>query len=194
MDAHRLRRLQTVDDLLSGYGSLSVPQLMKCLTPDFRHQVLPASLDMIPHDKEAFAKQAAGIFAIFDEFAMVPCTVSGGADASGPIMVHAQMRGRLKGGRGPWTNECVIMIRLTDDATQVREVVEFVDSAKAMEMARSHAPKDFALKSRPAEGKKGGLTVDAARSQRHRGDDALLAHPGGAVPWARSPLGSPVGF
>ncbi|KAI0480951.1 hypothetical protein GGR56DRAFT_672006 [Xylariaceae sp. FL0804] len=174
MDAHKSQRLQTVDDLLSGYGSLSVPQLMRCLAPDFRHQVLPASLAMAPHDRAAFAKHAAGIFGVFDEFSMVPCTTidgggrGGDADAAGEeeeqeepvVMVHAQMRGRLKkdaaaaagaagrdgdgdGGETWWENECVMMIRLTADATLVREVVEFVDSAKAIEMARSHAPKDF---------------------------------------------------
>ncbi|KAK3361466.1 hypothetical protein B0T24DRAFT_109326 [Lasiosphaeria ovina] len=47
------------------------------------------------------------------------------------------------GGDGDWTNECVIMVRLSPDGEKIVEIQEFVDSVKATEMRRRHAPKHF---------------------------------------------------
>jgi hypothetical protein len=135
--------MQTVDALLWGYGSLSVPKLLEVLAPGFHHQTLPESLGMPIRDRAAFAKHAAGIFGIFAEFKMIPKTIIDDAGA-GAVAIEARMLGTLKNGRGKWKNECVMMVRLTDDGLQVLDVREFVDSAKAMEMARTHAPEAFA--------------------------------------------------
>ncbi|KAI0834522.1 hypothetical protein F5Y06DRAFT_156443 [Hypoxylon sp. FL0890] len=144
MDEARARRLSTVNALLDGYGSLSVPTLLSTTSPDFHHQVLPESLGMLPRNKESFAQHAAGIFNIFDEFRMIPKSIVD--DGPGNVaVVHARMQGVLKGGAGEWINECVMMIQLTPDGTQVVGVTEFVDSAKALEMARKHAPDDFGV-------------------------------------------------
>ncbi|KAI1134841.1 hypothetical protein F5Y05DRAFT_192355 [Hypoxylon sp. FL0543] len=144
MDETRARRLGTVHALLDGYGSLSVPTLLSTTSPDFHHQVLPESLGMLPRNRESFAQHAAGIFNIFDEFRMIPKSIAD--DGQGNVaVVHARMQGTLKGGAGEWINECVMMIRLTPDGTQVASVAEFVDSAKALEMARKHAPDDFGV-------------------------------------------------
>ncbi|KAI1395837.1 hypothetical protein F4819DRAFT_169224 [Hypoxylon fuscum] len=145
MDEVRTRRCNTVQILLEGYGSLSVSQLLQPMSPDFTHQVLPESLGMVPRNKESFAQHAAGIFSIFDEFRMVPKSVVDGGPG-GMVVVHALMQGMLKGGGGEWLNECVMMIMLSADGNQVTRVTEFVDSAKALEMARKHAPDDFGCK------------------------------------------------
>ncbi|KAI3320403.1 hypothetical protein HD806DRAFT_538243 [Xylariaceae sp. AK1471] len=142
MEVSRWQRMQTIDALLEGYGSLSVPKLLELLAPEFHHQTLPESLGMPVRDRAAFAKHAAGIFSVFDNFQMIPKTVIDDA-AAGVVAVDARMLGTLKGGKGEWENECVMMIRLTEDGLNVLDVREFVDSAKAMEMARTHAPKSF---------------------------------------------------
>ncbi|KAJ8131168.1 hypothetical protein O1611_g2456 [Lasiodiplodia mahajangana] len=145
MDVARSKRMQTIDALLDGYGSLSVAKLLEPLAPDFRHQTLPESLGMPVRDRVAFEKHAAGIFDIFGEFRMVPRTIVGDP-VTGVVAIDAQMLGTLKGGKGEWKNECVMMVKLTEDGRQVLEVREFVDSAKAIEMARTHAPDDFQCK------------------------------------------------
>ncbi|KAI1409466.1 hypothetical protein F5Y13DRAFT_169884 [Hypoxylon sp. FL1857] len=166
MDETRARRLSTVHALLDGYGSLSVPTLLSNTSPDFYHQVLPESLGMVPRNRESFAQHAAGIFNVFDEFRMVPKSIVD--DAPGNMaVVHARMQGVLKGGAGEWINECVMMIQLTPDATQVVRVTEFVDSAKALEMARKHAPDDFGCdadgdKEKSARSAKGEYIYDGA--------------------------------
>ncbi|KAI1073562.1 hypothetical protein F5B20DRAFT_597389 [Whalleya microplaca] len=142
MEGARSRRIDTAHELLRGFGSLSVPELLALLSADFHYQVLPESLGMPPRDKEAFAQHAAGIFAVFEEFQMIPKSIVD--DVSGDmVVVLARMQGTLKGGGGEWANECVMMIQLSHDGTKVVEVKEFVDSAKALEMARKHAPDDF---------------------------------------------------
>ncbi|KAI8960412.1 hypothetical protein F5Y11DRAFT_268671 [Daldinia sp. FL1419] len=155
MDEARARRRNTVNALLDGYGSLSVPQLLSSTTPDFYHQVLPESLGMMPRNRDAFAQHAAGIFNIFEEFRMIPKSIVD--DGPGNMaVVHARMQGTLKGGAGEWINECVMMIQLSPDATQVARVTEFVDSAKALEMARKHAPDNFDVNYTKSNGGKPG--------------------------------------
>ncbi|KAI1393121.1 uncharacterized protein F4822DRAFT_423585 [Hypoxylon trugodes] len=153
MDEARSRRLGTVHALLDGYGSLSVPQLLGTTSLDFHHQVLPESLGMAPRNRESFAQHAAGIFSIFDEFRMIPKSIAD--DGPGNMaVVHARMQGILKGGAGEWVNECVMMIHLSPDGSQVVRITEFVDSAKALEMARKHAPDNFGCNS--SESSRGG--------------------------------------
>ncbi|KAI1827436.1 hypothetical protein F4861DRAFT_364460 [Xylaria intraflava] len=142
MNVSKSRRMQTIDALLDGYGSLSVTRLLEPLAPEFHHQTLPESLGMPVRDRAGFAKHAAGIFGLFEAFRMVPRTVIDDAQA-GVVAVEAQMLGTLKWGGGEWRNECVLMVRLTDDGSQVLDIREFVDSAKAVEMARAHAPEHF---------------------------------------------------
>ncbi|KAI1338228.1 hypothetical protein F5Y15DRAFT_135785 [Xylariaceae sp. FL0016] len=142
MKTTKTQRMATVDTLLAGYDSLYVPCLLQPLSADFQHQVLPKSLGMPARDRESFAKHAAGIFGIFDSFRMVPISVVDDG-STGMVVVHARMHGVLKGAQMEWLNECIMMIRLSEDGTEVHEISEFVDSAKAREMAQKHAPKEF---------------------------------------------------
>lgn len=144
--------LDTVNSLLRGYNSLSVSTLLRPLSPEFKHQVLPASLGMPLSNRDAFSKHAAGIFAIFSSFKMIPLeifSISGGKEI---FIIRAEMRGVLKNGGGNWRNECVMFIRLSEDCSQVVEITEFVDSRKAVEMRERHAPANFDTKKPRAVG------------------------------------------
>ncbi|KAK3380969.1 hypothetical protein B0H63DRAFT_474677 [Podospora didyma] len=167
-------RMDTIQTLLDGYSSLSVSQLLEPLSDNFRHHVLPSSLGMPERDKKDFAFCAAGIFAVFDEFAMVPEAVYEDTSA-GVVVIHARMEGTLKSNRRSsmvrgqraqsfgtkgkekkadgeeWRNECVMVVRLSRDGRRVEEIQEFVDSARAVEMRKLHAPKDF-VSGGPADG------------------------------------------
>lgn len=137
-------RLHTVHNLLEGYSSLSVPQLLEHLSPDFFHFVLPSRLGMPALDKGSFALHAAGIFAIFEEFRMVPSAMYEDED-QGVVIIHARMEGTLKDRwqGGEWNNECIMIVRLSKDGEQVLQIQEFVDSAKAIEMRETYAPEHF---------------------------------------------------
>ncbi|KAI1851364.1 hypothetical protein JX265_000402 [Neoarthrinium moseri] len=137
-------RIETATRLLDGYSSLSVPTLLETLADNFRHRILPESLDMPIRDKEAFAQHAMGVFGIFEKFQMIPVSVYEDEEAD-VVVVHAHMRGTLKAGpRDPWENECVMVIHLSADGNKVVEISEFVDSTKAVQMRQKHASKVFA--------------------------------------------------
>ncbi|KAM0820866.1 hypothetical protein AB5N19_06687 [Seiridium cardinale] len=142
MAPKRSTRMQTVDKLLDGYGSLSVPTLLEPLAEDFQHHVLPESLEMPSRDKEGFAQHAAGVFGIFDKFQMVPIATWEDKETNA-VVVHASMQGIMKRGASEWRNECVMMVRLSADGHKVLEITEFVDSAKAQQMRQRHAPEVF---------------------------------------------------
>lgn len=138
-------RLHTIHTLLNGYSSLSVAQLLKPLSSDFAHRVLPASLAMPLRNRDEFASHAAAIFSIFSAFAMLPDAIYED-EAQGVVVVHARMEGVLKSTGGVWNNECVMMVRLSRDGKEVVEIREFVDGLKAAEMRAKHAPKEFGEK------------------------------------------------
>ncbi|GAW25970.1 putative cytochrome p450 protein [Rosellinia necatrix] len=177
MDATKEQRMKTIEALLSGYGSLSVARLLAPLAPGFRHQTLPARLGMPARGRDAFAEHARAVFGAFDAFEMAPRAVVDDA-GTGVVAIEAEMVGTLKkkkgeqkggggegegegeGGGEEWRNECVLIVTLTADGTQVLEVREFVDSAKAVEMAREHAPEGFEMGGDFAAEKGGGLDAE----------------------------------
>ncbi|OIW25955.1 hypothetical protein CONLIGDRAFT_684498 [Coniochaeta ligniaria NRRL 30616] len=138
----------TITALLDAYGSLSVPKLLDLLASNFTHRVLPESLGMPVRGKRAFAEHAAGIFAIFDSFRMEPREILKVEGWKETWVVRAHMYGILKGGKGEWKNECVLIVKMDDEGALVEEIQEFVDSAKAVEMKQRHAPKSFGAKGR----------------------------------------------
>ena len=135
-------RINTVNALLAGYGSLSVSQLLEHLADDFHHQILPESLQMKKRNKEEFARHAKGMFDIFESFRMIPQFMTEDTQR-GVVVVHAHMQGTVKVIREEWKNECIMIIQLSQDGMKIVEVQEFVDSIKAAEMRRSFAPRHF---------------------------------------------------
>ncbi|KAK3938572.1 hypothetical protein QBC46DRAFT_389944 [Diplogelasinospora grovesii] len=141
-NAEASTRMRTIRTLLDGYASLSVPQLLEPLSHGFTHRVLPRSLGMPARDRESFALHAKGIFSLFEKFQLVPeAMFEDGRQRI--VVIHARMEGTLKHNRGAWRNECVMIVRLSEDGTEVEEIGEFVDSAKAIEMRKRHAPTSF---------------------------------------------------
>lgn len=132
--------LKTAGALLDGYSSLNVDRLTAPLSSDYSHQILPESLRVPIRDAKAFAEHAAEIFSMFSEFRMNPKAIfeDQGQNA---VVVHALMEGKLKDSNEEWLNECVMIICLSEDRSQVVKVTEFVDSAKAVELRNKHASK-----------------------------------------------------
>ncbi|KAK5012566.1 hypothetical protein LTR60_004312 [Cryomyces antarcticus] len=128
-DAGRSTRLNTAYAVIDSYSSLSSEAMLAPLAPDFTHQVLPESLGMPTRDRDAFGAHSTRIFSVFSRFAMVPQAVFEDA-AANAVVVYAKMVGELIG-LGAWENECVVMMRMSHDGSQVVESKEFVDSAKA---------------------------------------------------------------
>lgn len=97
-------------------------------------------------DRESFASHASGIFSIFSSFRLEPVLTVLSSSFPPTVIIRAKMLGVLSTNGDPWENECLMIIRLSSDGNEVIEIQEFVDSAKALEMARRHAPKEFGTK------------------------------------------------
>lgn len=126
----RSARLETVYGLLDAYSTLSPDAMLEHLSEDFTHQILPESMGMPTRERAAFEEHAKGITAIFKKFAMVPKNVLEDPDKNA-VTVYANMEGELQGGLGPWHNECIMLMRMSEDGSKVVEMKEFVDSARA---------------------------------------------------------------
>lgn len=122
---------------MDGYNSLNVDRLTAPLSSDFSHHVLPESLEMPVRNVKQFAEHAAQIFSVFSEFTMRPKAIFEDLGQN-VVVVHARMEGKLKSSNEEWLNECVMMVSLSEDGTQVVKIEEFVDSAKAVEMREKH--------------------------------------------------------
>ena len=143
MATDRSTRLNTAYSLLDAYGSLSPDAILSHLDDSATHQALPESLGMQPRSKEEFRGHAQGITSIFSSFAMIPQDVYED-EANNVVVIHCKMDGQLnKAGMGQWKNECIMLLRFTEDGTKITQIREFVDSAKAMEMRSKVRPKNF---------------------------------------------------
>lgn len=149
MADQRSIRLQTAYKVLSDYSLLSADALVAPLAPNATHQVLPSSLDIPLRDRETFAQHAKGFTSIFTSFAMEPQSVYEAPDQNA-VIAHCHMVGELVGGMGPWRNECIIIMTMSEDGTQVVGYKEFVDSARAA-ILKEKLGKFFASKKKGAE-------------------------------------------
>jgi hypothetical protein len=131
----------TVQQLIDGYTSLQVDKLAATLANDFEHVVLPKSIGMPTHTQQRFKVHAAGIFAVFKTFALLPERFIANVEKR-TVVMHCRMEGTLKT-ESKWLSECIMIVELSEDYSQVVKITEFVDSARAMEMKDRHAPKDF---------------------------------------------------
>lgn len=122
-------RVRTAHAVLESYSALSVEALLLPLDSGFTHQILPSSLDMPLRTKELFATHASRVTSIFSTFSMVPQSIFEDP-ARNSVIVHAKMIGELIG-IGPWENECIIIMKMSEDGTKVVEHTEFVDSLRA---------------------------------------------------------------
>ncbi|KAH6680152.1 hypothetical protein B0J14DRAFT_258829 [Halenospora varia] len=102
------------------------------LASNFTHQILPASLTMPNRDREEFTHHVSVITSIFTMFAMVPQQIFKDQEKNAAV-IYAKMVGDLVGGLGDWTNECFMVLQMTEENGEVKieSIKEFVGSARA---------------------------------------------------------------
>jgi ketosteroid isomerase-like protein len=125
----RSKRLSATHAFLTSYSKLSPEALLENFSPNFTHQVLPSSLNIPKRDRQAFAQHATGFTKLFKSFNMVPERVFEDP-SSNTVIVYAKMIGELHA-IGPWENECVLIIEMSEEGEKIERLREFVDSARA---------------------------------------------------------------
>jgi hypothetical protein len=78
---------------------------------------------------ETFKTHAERVTSVFESFAMVPQSIF-----EDPVQNMVIVRGKMIGeltDLGPWENECIIFMKISDVGRKVIEYMEFVDSLRA---------------------------------------------------------------
>jgi hypothetical protein len=78
---------------------------------------------------ETFKTHAERVTSVFESFAMVPQSI-----LEDPVQNMVIVRGKMIGeltDLGPWENECIIFMKISDVGRKVIEYMEFVDSLRA---------------------------------------------------------------
>ncbi|TKX24401.1 hypothetical protein C1H76_3348 [Elsinoe australis] len=137
------RRMETAYQVLEAYSTLSVDNILRPLdNATFKQQILPASLGMPARSKDEFSKHASGITSVFTKFRMEPQQIYED-EVQNAVIIYAKMIGELVKGMGSWENECIMIMKFSEDGKRVVSLQEFVDSAKAKMMKEKMAPKQF---------------------------------------------------
>lgn len=126
----RSERLRTAHALLESLSALSADAILQHLAPNFTHQILPQSLQIPARSRDEFAVHAQRITSIFSKFQMIPQSIFEDEDRNS-VIIYARMVGELNFNLGHWENECIHMLKMSEDGTKVVEHKEFVDSARA---------------------------------------------------------------
>lgn len=127
------KRLAAAHAFLKSYKDLSPDSLLRHMSPEFSHQVLPTSMGMPTRDRAAFAGHAKMFTSIFTEFEMQPRAVYEDA-ARNVVVAYCFMVGELARGLGRHETECVLVMHMDAAGAKVALLQEFVDSAKGSEL------------------------------------------------------------
>lgn len=144
---HSTQHIQTFRKLLNAYKTLRPAALGANASSDFKHKVLPSSLNLPPRNLENFQQHASMIFSLFEDFKMIPQGPVHFSKETNTVIAHCEMGGKVNGasekgkmlidgGVTDWWTECVLFVRMTPDGKRIVEVKEFVNSAKAEELQK----------------------------------------------------------
>ncbi|KAF2125056.1 hypothetical protein P153DRAFT_370382 [Dothidotthia symphoricarpi CBS 119687] len=144
--------VRTFNKFLKSYSTLRPQALTANASRDFKHAVLPASLNLPPRTLQPFQQHAGMIFSLFAAFDMIPQPnrtqeAVHFSKETDTVVAHCKMGGKVNGesemgrkliasGITEWWTECVLFVKMSKDGTKILEVREFVNSAKAEELQK----------------------------------------------------------
>ncbi|KAF2656085.1 hypothetical protein K491DRAFT_692286 [Lophiostoma macrostomum CBS 122681] len=124
--------MRTFQKLLQAYSTLRPQALAANASADFTHQALPASLEMPTRTLDPWKQHATMIFALFEEFSMVPQPPGDKHSVhfcreTNTVIAHCKMGGKVNGdnengrkliqaGLTEWWTECVGMQMIARDS------------------------------------------------------------------------------
>lgn len=117
--------LETANAAIQGYNTWTMESIMSCRAPNCIHQVLPLSLGRQPLNNEQYLAHFEPIMRALRKFqATVKNTV---VDIEArQVVINAS--GTAMTDIGDYSNEYVLMLRMTRDGTKVEMFEESVDS------------------------------------------------------------------
>lgn len=139
--------IQTANSYIAGFNTNTAEGVIACRTADCKQIIKPSSVPppwaSPPRSNEEYQALTMPGFQMVRNFQI--------GVAKGEDMLVDEVRCQVllpltSSGEtdfGPYANEYMIVLKMTDDGTQIREIVEFIDSATTRDIAAhiaQHAP------------------------------------------------------
>lgn len=126
MDAEQSQLLQTALRFIQGYQKWDIEAILDPRAENCTQQVFPASLGLPKLNNSQYREYLTnGIMAHFTNFQVNIVDVVEDTKRS-KVVMHAQSQADTA--IGPYANEYVLLLQMTDDHKQVVSIKEFVDS------------------------------------------------------------------
>ncbi|KAF3765287.1 hypothetical protein M406DRAFT_329209 [Cryphonectria parasitica EP155] len=135
--------VQTANSYIAGFNTNTAEGVIACRTADCKQVIHPSSVPppwaSPPRSNEEYQEFTVPGFKMLRN---VKISLAKGEDmlvdeVSRKVLLHLTSTGETD--FGPYANEYMIVLKMTDDGTQIKEVMEFIDSATTRDIAASLA-------------------------------------------------------
>lgn len=125
--------LSTAQEAIQGYNTWTLESILSFRAPTCLHYVLPSSLHRPPLNNEQYAALFHPIMPAFEGFHL---TVHDSIvdEAARKVLKHASSSASTA--LGPYNNEYMLILHMTEDGRKVEKFYEFVDSAYSADYMR----------------------------------------------------------
>jgi hypothetical protein len=143
MPSLRDQLVQTANSYITGFNTNTAEGIIASRTADCKQIILPASCPPPwKNPPRSNAEYQAFILPGFKHLRNLNIFIADGEDmivddVSRKVVLPLQATGETD--HGPYTNEYMMVLKMTEDGTQIKEVVEFIDSATVRDLAASMA-------------------------------------------------------
>lgn len=131
--------VQTANSYISGFNTNTAEGVIACRTADCRQIIRPSSVPP-PWNSPPRTNEEYQAFVVpgFKMVRNIRISLAEGEDmlvdeVSRKVLLHLTSTGETD--FGPYANEYMMVLKMTEDGTQIKEIVEFIDSATTRDIA-----------------------------------------------------------
>lgn len=131
--------IQTANSYIAGFNTNTAEGVIACRTADCRQIIRPSSVPP-PWNSPPRTNEEYQAFVVpgFKMVRNIRIGLAEGEDmlvdeVSRKVLLHLTSTGETD--FGPYANEYMIVLKMTEDGTQIKEIVEFIDSATTRDIA-----------------------------------------------------------
>lgn len=143
MSSVRDRLIQTANSYIAGFNTNTEEGIIACRTADCKQSILPKSVPPPwSHPPRSNSEYQAFILPGFKMVRNLQIRLADGEDmivddVSRKVVLPLQSTGETE--QGTYANEYMMVLKMTEDGTEIKEIVEFIDSATVRDVAAAMA-------------------------------------------------------